>query len=173
MKRVRRPPTIEGVSVDEFIRQNPDPIFLHREEMWEYLPPNDIGAESPESPMSDDRRDQISFITTEATDDLIVAYAIPLDEPGHVASLILQLTPKYLFLLPPEERGVIVSHELHETADRDLLRSVTIKGPDVVIETTSRTYQLDISGVDQEDTVAAIAVLRQMRPYGGFALQIS
>jgi predicted RNase H-like HicB family nuclease len=27
MKRVRRPPTIEGMSVEEFIRRNPDPIF--------------------------------------------------------------------------------------------------------------------------------------------------
>lgn len=33
-KRVRRPPTIDGMSVDEFVRRNPDPIFLHEMEMW-------------------------------------------------------------------------------------------------------------------------------------------
>ena len=37
MKRVRRPTTIEGMTVDEFIRQNADPVFLHQEELWEYL----------------------------------------------------------------------------------------------------------------------------------------
>ena len=36
-KRIRRPPTIEGMSVDEFIRRNADPIWLHQNEMWEYM----------------------------------------------------------------------------------------------------------------------------------------
>lgn len=38
-KRVRRPPTIDGMSVDEFIRRNADPIWLHQNEMWELMPP--------------------------------------------------------------------------------------------------------------------------------------
>jgi uncharacterized protein YnzC (UPF0291/DUF896 family) len=37
MKRVRRPPTIDGMSVGEFIRRNADPIWLHQEGLWEYL----------------------------------------------------------------------------------------------------------------------------------------
>ena len=36
-KRVQRPPTIEGLDVDEFIRRNADPIWLHQNEMWEYM----------------------------------------------------------------------------------------------------------------------------------------
>ena len=36
-KRVKRPPTIEGMDVDEFIRRNADPIWLHQNEMWEYM----------------------------------------------------------------------------------------------------------------------------------------
>ena len=36
-KRVRRPPTIDGISVDEFIRQNADPIWLLQNEMYELL----------------------------------------------------------------------------------------------------------------------------------------
>lgn len=35
-KRVRRPPTIDGMDVDEFIRINADPIWLHQNERWEY-----------------------------------------------------------------------------------------------------------------------------------------
>lgn len=36
-KRVKRPPTIDGMDVDEFIRDNADPIWLHQNEMWEYM----------------------------------------------------------------------------------------------------------------------------------------
>ena len=36
-KRVRRPPTIDGMDVDDFIRRNADPIWLHQNEMWEYM----------------------------------------------------------------------------------------------------------------------------------------
>lgn len=38
-KRVRRPPTIDGMDVDEFIRRNADPIWLHQNELWEYMMP--------------------------------------------------------------------------------------------------------------------------------------
>ncbi len=36
-KRVKRPPTVDGLSVEEFIRRNADPIWLHQNEMWEEL----------------------------------------------------------------------------------------------------------------------------------------
>ncbi len=36
-KRVKRPPKIDGMDVDEFVRRNADPIWLHQNEMWEYM----------------------------------------------------------------------------------------------------------------------------------------
>jgi hypothetical protein len=36
-KRVKRPPTTDGLDADEFIRRNADPIWLHQNEMWEYI----------------------------------------------------------------------------------------------------------------------------------------
>lgn len=36
-KRVERPLTVDGMDVDEFIRRNADPIWLHQNEMWEYI----------------------------------------------------------------------------------------------------------------------------------------
>jgi len=36
-KRVKRPPTIDGVSVEEFIRNNADPLWYHQNEMWEEI----------------------------------------------------------------------------------------------------------------------------------------
>jgi len=35
--RVRRPPTIDGMDAEEFIRQNADPIWLHQNGEWEIL----------------------------------------------------------------------------------------------------------------------------------------
>jgi len=42
-KRVPRPPpTIDGISVHEFILRNTDPIWLHQNEMWELM--DEVGA---------------------------------------------------------------------------------------------------------------------------------
>jgi hypothetical protein len=35
--RIKRPPTIDGMDVDEFIQNNADPIWLHQNGLWEYL----------------------------------------------------------------------------------------------------------------------------------------
>ena len=35
--RVKRPLTIDGMDVDEYIQQNAYPIWLHQNEMWEYI----------------------------------------------------------------------------------------------------------------------------------------
>lgn len=59
-KRVKRPPTVEGMDVDEFIRENADPLWFHQNEMWEYV---DIDTGEEESVemciVSDDHFDQI------------------------------------------------------------------------------------------------------------------
>ena len=52
-KRIKRPPTIEGMDADEFIRRNADPIWLHQNEMWEYLDQND--EEEPDNVPIDDK----------------------------------------------------------------------------------------------------------------------
>jgi hypothetical protein len=39
--RIKRPETIDGMSVDEFIRNNADPVWLHQNEMWEYINPEE------------------------------------------------------------------------------------------------------------------------------------
>ena len=35
--RVKRPPTIDGMDVAEYIQKNADPVWLHQNEMWEYI----------------------------------------------------------------------------------------------------------------------------------------
>jgi hypothetical protein len=36
-KRVPRPRTIDGLSEEEFIRRNADPIWLHQNERWDLI----------------------------------------------------------------------------------------------------------------------------------------
>ncbi len=36
--RIKRPPMVEGMTVDEFIMTNADPLWLHQNEMWELIP---------------------------------------------------------------------------------------------------------------------------------------
>jgi hypothetical protein len=40
-RRVPRPPLIDGMPVDEFMARNADPIWLHQNELWELMPPDD------------------------------------------------------------------------------------------------------------------------------------
>lgn len=37
--RIKRPPTIDGLPIDEFMLRNADPLWLHQNEMWEYIQP--------------------------------------------------------------------------------------------------------------------------------------
>jgi len=55
-KRIKRPPTVEGMDVDEFIRRNADPIWLHQNEMREVLHEREMaeGIETPEESAPDD-----------------------------------------------------------------------------------------------------------------------
>ncbi len=44
---VRRPVLVEGMNPDEFVRRNADPIWLHQNEMWEYMPELREGVAEP------------------------------------------------------------------------------------------------------------------------------
>lgn len=35
--KIKCSPTIDGIDVDEFIRRNSDPVWLHENEVWEYI----------------------------------------------------------------------------------------------------------------------------------------
>jgi len=36
-KRIKRPSAIAGMDVNAFMRLNADPIYLHQNEIWEYI----------------------------------------------------------------------------------------------------------------------------------------
>jgi hypothetical protein len=44
-KRVKRPPTVDGIDEEDFIERNADPIWLHQNEMWKYIGTNPLEEE--------------------------------------------------------------------------------------------------------------------------------
>lgn len=85
--------------------------------------------------------------------------------------LIANPSPKFEFYLGEEERGVSVSHELYPDVDGELARRIVVDGPRVDIESTVRTYGLDLSRVDPDEAADARTVLGRMHRYGGFTLE--
>jgi hypothetical protein len=57
-KRVLREPTIDGLPVDEFVRRNADPIWLHQNELWEYMPGPEVLEDGLDGPVRDDGSDR-------------------------------------------------------------------------------------------------------------------
>ena len=172
MKRIRRPPMIEGLTVDEFIRRNADPIWLHQEGLWEYIETEiDLDSERRRPTPMPSSRELVSFITTVLGEDLVIGYAIDAGEPGEVFSLILQRHPEFEMLLPPEERGVTVSHEAFPDIEGEMATRIVVNGLHVDIETTVRGYHIDLTGVDGEEVADALEALRRMHRHGGFGLE--
>jgi hypothetical protein len=105
---------------------------------------------------------RVNFITTEQKDDLIVSFAVAAgDFPGDILSLTLLRTPKYEFILDPDERGVSVSWEEDE-GESELLLAVERSRDVVKLITTRREFTLDVSHVDGGDLSRMRKVLQKM-----------
>jgi hypothetical protein len=105
---------------------------------------------------------RVNFITTEKGDDLIVSFAVATsDFPGDILSLTLLRTPKYEFILDPDERGVSVSWEEDED-ESELLLAVERSKDVVKLNTTRREFTLDVSHVDDDDLSRMRKVLHKM-----------
>ncbi len=56
-KKVKREPAIDGIAVEEFIKNNAEPVWLHQNEMWELMDPFDnMEASQPEEPSRDSKK---------------------------------------------------------------------------------------------------------------------
>ncbi|MFA6013170.1 MAG: hypothetical protein WC799_24490 [Desulfobacteraceae bacterium] len=59
--RIERPPTVDGIPVDQFIEENTDPIWLHQNELWELMPAEESFFAPEPSAASDITEDEIPF----------------------------------------------------------------------------------------------------------------
>lgn len=113
-----------------------------------------------------------SFITTEDGDDLIVSFAIPVDEGWDVKSLTLLRTPKYELVLDESERGVKVSFDDFPDEENELLEQVVIEDEVVTITTNHRTYTVSIKDMKDVEIQESKRVLKKMNFDRRFELKI-
>ena len=113
------------------------------------------------------------FITNEDGDDLIVSFAIPIDESGYVKSLTLLRTPKYESALDESERGVKVSFEDFPDDRNELLKKLKIEDNIVSITTDYGTHMVNIENVEQVEVQESKRILKKMNFDGRFELEIS
>jgi len=115
-----------------------------------------------------------SFITNEDDGtDLIVSFAIPVDEFGDVKSLTLLRTPKYEIFLNESERGVNVSFEDFPDGRFESLKKLVIESNLVTVTTDYGTYTVNIEDVDQTEIQESMRILKKMNFDGRFELKIS
>ena len=115
--------------------------------------------------------EHVVFIISEGGDDLIVSFAIAADlaYPGDIESLTLLWTPKYDYLLPPEERGVSVSFERSAHGEDELVVEVRDCANEqaVWVTTARRTYELDVRKVEEDELADMRKVFGEMSRLGG------
>lgn len=103
-----------------------------------------------------------AFITTEEGKDLIVSFAIPVDEYEDVKSLTLLRTPKYEFIMDESERGVRVFFDDSPDDEYELLEQVVIEGDVVTITTNYRSYTVSIRDVESKEIEKSRRILKKM-----------
>src|SRR4051794_30789384 len=109
--------------------------------------------------------ERVSFITTEAGDDLVVSFAVQQpDDPSAIDSLTLIRTPKYQSFVDERERGVNVSFDRYGDDEDDLLQKVDYSKTDSIvrIQTSSHKYELDVRKVDADELKEMRDVLKKM-----------
>ena len=114
----------------------------------------------------------VSFMTTEDGDDLIVSFAIPDPDSFDVKSLTLLCTPKYEFILEDAERGVNVSYDDFCDDEDDYLEEIQV-GKDVVrLVTSHHRYTLDVRHVDDGQKKRMKRILKRMNFDNRFTLKV-
>ena len=106
----------------------------------------------------------VAFINWQAGDDLLVSFAIPVDDvPDDVESLTLLRTPKYEGFLDDWERGVKVMPE-NDDDEHELLKEFRFDKDSAIVRftTENHSYELDVRKVDPDELKNMCAILRKM-----------
>ena len=81
-QRVKRPQLIEGMTVEDFIRANADPIWLHQNEMWEELYGEEQGVETDVDRATGELRPHVWRWATPAGNPTAPIWRLPLRHPA-------------------------------------------------------------------------------------------
>ena len=118
---------------------------------------------------------KVQFISLEEDDkDLIVSFAVDDPEMG-IKSLILLRTLFFEEFLGEEERGVKVSLEgdYFEQEDYNMLNNIKISNDEIVIKSSFREYQLDISNIEKSEIEDMVELLKKQNYDNRFTIHIA
>lgn len=96
--------------------------------------------------------DKVLFTYLENSDDIIISLSFEEGTEFGVDGFIIQRTPKYEFLLEPDERGASIEWEEHDDI-RVLINEVYLNREEVKIKTKGkvRIYQFDITKLPDDE----------------------
>ncbi len=115
---------------------------------------------------------KVQFVSLEETEhDLIVSFAVDDGDIG-IKSLVLLRSLFHEEVFGEEERGVKVSMERDhfEQEDYNMLTSINIGDNEIVIESTFRDYQLDISRITKSVIQDMIKLLKKQNYDNRFSI---
>lgn len=117
--------------------------------------------------------EEITLITTEMSDDLIVGFAIGTDRENRKQMILLR-TLKYESFLDAEERGVAVSFTgvPDDDDNPDMLQTIGIGSEVLEIVTQNRRYAFNTSNLD-DDMAEVKKVLKRMNFDQSFELWLT
>jgi hypothetical protein len=104
--------------------------------------------------------DRVEFITIQNDDDLILSFSFDEQAEFGVEGFIIHRCPKYEFALMPHERGPSIAW----TEDDEIItvKEIKLTRETVFIKTDYEQYLFDTSQLSDEETKAAIEILKKM-----------
>ena len=120
-------------------------------------------------------KNRVQFISLEEDEkDLIISFAIDDADLG-IKSLILLRTPFYEHLLAESDKGVNVSFEgdYGEQDDYNMLDSISIYLEKIIIISSIKKYELDISNIEKEEIDEMVKLLKKTNYDNRFSINLN
>ena len=120
-------------------------------------------------------KNRVQFISLEEDEkDLIISFAIDDLDLG-IKSLILLRTPFYEPLLTESDKGVNVSFEGDNNVqdDYNMLDSILIDSKKIIIITSIKSYELDISNIEKEEIEEMVELLYKQNFDNRFSINLN
>ena len=121
-------------------------------------------------------KNRVQFISLEEDEkDLIISFAIDDAEGLGIKSLILLRTLFYEHLLAESDKGVNVSFEedYGEQDDSNMLDSISIDLEKIIIVSSIKNYELDISKIEKAEIDAMVELLNKQNFDDRFSINLN
>lgn len=114
--------------------------------------------------------DVVRFITSEDNDDLILAFSFDEGTEFGIDGLIIQRTPKFEFILHPDERGPLI--DWTDSGELILIKKVKLNRKNIHLRTQYEKYSFDLREITDQEFSRIIEILQKMNFDDNFELHI-